>query len=931
MFPRSKVFGLGFSLGANIIAKYVGEEGTQCPLHGVVVLANPWDFKRGSEHIEKGSFANRNGYRYVMGGALQTLYKLHRKVFLSSAPGSFSITHNDLQSALKHKKVSLKQFDELVTAPIFGYRTATHYYTEISSSKVVDDISVPLLALNARDDPMVADLTLPIAQVRKNPHIVLAVTPGGGHMGWFEQRQDGTIGRWYPKPVKEFFSALLESDLPTRPQVELAASDDGWQRQQGRKDVAFREFETDTLDLVSSGSAPLNPTATLQITAIPSSPLAAPIFDNKSPMTGVTFLFYSPSNPRHQISRLDLSTSHKNLDDIKANIASHLKIVMNQEVSESSMCFHVPDPPVLIKDRTGRFMGYPDPSTVAKKCDGSKPVTDLPMLGDEYFLHILVTVQANAKEMISLPDVVPRVDTVEHLYNQALQKRFVLVTGCARSGKTTLRTLLHNHILQLDSNATVLFVNSWKGHGSTQGVSHPAGGAHPFKGWSVTELLQLRGEQHRSRWLLFDDAEATYNDQYLWNINFKDLTFLRHVYVVCFASYTQPLWRSPAGEATSHGTAWDVTPEQVMPLYCMSARIRSTLSHCLAFSDKDCDAYIDLILPSGVQPDMRRFMHKISQGYVGVLWCLLEMITSMKLRSVSLEAFMRHYPPRKFADVVSVSARLGRSILPPEDGAYADRHVMQILELLAINGHVAVPIYWNCAAPEEVLRAGDLITERGWAYRPCDGGPDKDIVLILPSPLHRFHLSWTLHKLRSGGSETADVFGTSLHEFWTTVLSRFSYPALRGEKDEERYFKKDTCLPVDRMTPYHREFFHAAIGLCASSTLSIALSPEYVFASSEPKDSPCSRCDFVVPEMKWGIGISQDGEGLSSVTELGHPRRMSSDPEDFVMLDFRSALPERARRDTRPIYYIVIDQKQERMTLYDSTLRLFDSRNCRKR
>ncbi|TCD67042.1 hypothetical protein EIP91_000604 [Steccherinum ochraceum] len=226
MFPRSKVFGLGFSLGANIIAKYVGEEGTQCPLHGVVVLANPWDFKRGSEHIEKASFANRNGYRYVMGGALQTLYNLHRKVFLSSAPGSFSIIHNDLQSALKHKKVSLKQFDELVTAPIFGYRTATHYYTEISSSK--GNVTIPLLALNARDDPMVADLTLPVAQVKNNPHIVLAVTAGGEHMGWFEQRPDGTTGRWYPKPV---FSALLESDLPARPKLELVASDDDWIRQ----------------------------------------------------------------------------------------------------------------------------------------------------------------------------------------------------------------------------------------------------------------------------------------------------------------------------------------------------------------------------------------------------------------------------------------------------------------------------------------------------------------------------------------------------------------------------------------------------------------------------------------------------------------------------------------------------------------------------
>lgn len=156
----------GFSLGANIVTKYVGEEGVHCPLQGAAVLANPWDFRKGSNHIESGTYVNRVGYRFVLGGALQTLYTLHSPIFFSSPPGAFSLGHDELEAALEQKPVSLREIDDLITAPMFGYRDAMHYYDEISSFKFLENVSVPLLGINARDDPLVADLTLPISQVR---------------------------------------------------------------------------------------------------------------------------------------------------------------------------------------------------------------------------------------------------------------------------------------------------------------------------------------------------------------------------------------------------------------------------------------------------------------------------------------------------------------------------------------------------------------------------------------------------------------------------------------------------------------------------------------------------------------------------------------------------------------------------------------------
>ena len=45
--PQAPLYGIGFSLGANILAKYAGEEGSNTPLKGVVVLSNPWNFWKG--------------------------------------------------------------------------------------------------------------------------------------------------------------------------------------------------------------------------------------------------------------------------------------------------------------------------------------------------------------------------------------------------------------------------------------------------------------------------------------------------------------------------------------------------------------------------------------------------------------------------------------------------------------------------------------------------------------------------------------------------------------------------------------------------------------------------------------------------------------------------------------------------------------------
>ncbi|PIL29229.1 hypothetical protein GSI_09278 [Ganoderma sinense ZZ0214-1] len=274
-FPACRIYGLGFSLGANILAKYAGEEGDACPLQGLVTLANPWNFVEGS-HFLPSRFLGRHVYRFALGGALRALLRLHRRPFLDavSLPG---VPHSVLSDVLWRRSITLRMYDELITAPLYGFASAYDYYAKISSSRLVPALRVPCLAINSGDDPITgvqslpieqavgqawADVTVPcptlrlLEQVPHSPFLVLAVTKTGGHLGWFEHTEDGRIRRWYVQPVVEFLTALVEYGLPERKKPDVVRLGAGLVRQEGREDVGYRELSPgDESGLVAASGA----------------------------------------------------------------------------------------------------------------------------------------------------------------------------------------------------------------------------------------------------------------------------------------------------------------------------------------------------------------------------------------------------------------------------------------------------------------------------------------------------------------------------------------------------------------------------------------------------------------------------------------------------------------------------------------------------
>jgi predicted alpha/beta-fold hydrolase len=97
----------------------------------------------------------------------------------------------------------VREFDDRITAPYFGYKDAEEYYRSAGAKNVIGKVRVPLLLLSAQDDPFVPYETLLRARVKENPYVRFVATEYGGHCG-FVSRWSGAERFWAEERIVEF-------------------------------------------------------------------------------------------------------------------------------------------------------------------------------------------------------------------------------------------------------------------------------------------------------------------------------------------------------------------------------------------------------------------------------------------------------------------------------------------------------------------------------------------------------------------------------------------------------------------------------------------------------------------------------------------------------------------------------------------------------
>ncbi|KAH9934794.1 AB-hydrolase YheT [Fomitopsis serialis] len=243
-YPKARLLGIGFSLGANVLTRYLAEEGTQSRLAAGCVVACPWDCSKNAAGLEH-QWLHRTVYGKAMAQNLRRLLGRHANEIAKFPEHPLAKT---LPEVLSNKPMSLTQFDAIVTrvvggsSPPFPFPSAWDYYVWASSHEVLPNIRVPFLALNAEDDPVVQ--VLPV-EAGGNPYVVFAVTEKGGHLGWFETVQStGEVRRWVSRPIVQWLRAVGEDLVVGDRQVGSLHVVDGFLKEVGRDDIGCKEVES---------------------------------------------------------------------------------------------------------------------------------------------------------------------------------------------------------------------------------------------------------------------------------------------------------------------------------------------------------------------------------------------------------------------------------------------------------------------------------------------------------------------------------------------------------------------------------------------------------------------------------------------------------------------------------------------------------------
>ncbi|KAI9762320.1 MAG: hypothetical protein M4579_000469 [Chaenotheca gracillima] len=193
-FPNRPLFGIGFSLGANILTNYLGEEGSNCILKAAVVCSNPWNLEIGSKALQR-TWLGLEVYSKTMGNSMRALFEKHVDQIRENS-------NVDIESVRKVKY--LHEFDRELQTRTWGYPTVDAYYRDASSSDSVLAVKIPLFAIHAEDDPIAVNEATPVDEFRQNPYTVMCKTATGGHLGWFEFGGS----RWFAKPAVNFLNKM---------------------------------------------------------------------------------------------------------------------------------------------------------------------------------------------------------------------------------------------------------------------------------------------------------------------------------------------------------------------------------------------------------------------------------------------------------------------------------------------------------------------------------------------------------------------------------------------------------------------------------------------------------------------------------------------------------------------------------------------------
>jgi hypothetical protein len=189
----------GYSLGGNLALKLAGEYGDHPPpaLKAVAAVSPILEISLCVHALER-----PQNFLYQWNFVRDLKRRMRRKE--KHHPGLFDLSRLD-------RVRTVREFDDMFTAPHFGFEDAEDYYHRASAMRVIDRVRVPALIITAEDDPFVPSQPFRDPKVTGNAWITLRLCEHGGHCGFVGPRAGDDDGYWAERQIVEFVAAASPS------------------------------------------------------------------------------------------------------------------------------------------------------------------------------------------------------------------------------------------------------------------------------------------------------------------------------------------------------------------------------------------------------------------------------------------------------------------------------------------------------------------------------------------------------------------------------------------------------------------------------------------------------------------------------------------------------------------------------------------------
>lgn len=189
--PRTPLAAVGYSLGGNVLLKWLGERGARAPLCAAVAVSVPFVLGRVADRLDHGL---SRLYQWWLLNSMRA--GLRRKFARRPAP-------IDLGAMRRWR--TFRSFDDHVTAPLHGFTDAEDYYRRSSSRPFLRSIRVPTLIVHARDDPFMDPDVIPDPE-ELSPTTTLELSEGGGHVGFVTGANPWKPRYWLDERIPAFLA-----------------------------------------------------------------------------------------------------------------------------------------------------------------------------------------------------------------------------------------------------------------------------------------------------------------------------------------------------------------------------------------------------------------------------------------------------------------------------------------------------------------------------------------------------------------------------------------------------------------------------------------------------------------------------------------------------------------------------------------------------